>query len=285
MKIAVDERHIKEPGRMLSGLARACRDLGHTVSTWYADTDPMPECEFAILWCSPHPKYQEAVKRIRQQNIPVLFVEYGWLPKWNTFHVDPRGSHGLASWAEDPLDVVRGEPVPVPEGDLLVTLQGGFYATSPEFSPWFANIHEHMKHMVAHSQIPLRFRCRPLNGISKEMRAIVDGRSDAVFDKSDTLSKALEGACAVATLHSTCGIEAMAAGLPVLCYGRAPYRVPGAVWCMDDSPLKTWCRTAQLKAGHCDLDIASQAAMIARLKSKQWTLDDLPQRLAPLLTI
>lgn len=285
MLIAVDERHIRDAGGMLDGLAAACKFYGHTVNRWYADTDPMPECEFAILWCSPHPKYQEAVKRIRQQNVPVLFVEYGWLPKWKTFHVDPRGSHGLASWAEDPLDVIPGAPVPVPEGDLLVTLQGGFYSTSPEFSPWFANLRAHMKHMVAHSQVPLRFRCRPLNGISKTMRDIVASRADAVFDQSNSLREALDGACALATLHSTCGVEAMEMGLPVLCYGRSPYRVPGAVWCMDDSPLKTWCRTAQLKAGHCDLDVNSQAAMIARLKAKQWTLDDLPQRLEPLLSI
>ena len=61
--IVVDKRHNDDAKRILDALARACADLGHKVARWHADSGkPMPDCDRAILWSSPHPKYEEALE-------------------------------------------------------------------------------------------------------------------------------------------------------------------------------------------------------------------------------
>ena len=282
--ITVERRHSPAAKRVLDGLAEACRELGHSVQRWYADGSPsVPRCDLAALWSSPHPKYVKPLEQLAGDGSRVLHIHFGWCPKEATFQIDTVGANGLASWAAEPLDCEPGPALKVREGYLLVALQDGMYVASDDFSPWFSSSQALVAHLVAHSQVPLRFRPHPLDGPTDQARDIVAGREDAGWDETGSFDEAMEGACAVATIHSTCGVDAIRAGLPVLCYGRAVYRLPGVSWPMTSSPLQTWCRTAQLKGHHCDLTAGSQAALLARLRERQWALEDLPGRLEPLL--
>lgn len=255
--------------------------MGYEVVRWYADSvAPFPACDKCILWHSPHPKYRKAIEQITAARTPVLYVQDGWFPKGPTFQLDTVGANGLASWAAEPLRSKWGRHIEIGEGDLLVALQEGLYIESNDFSPWFSSACEFVEHLVACSQTPLRFRAHPRNPPTSEMLDITAGHK---WDTNPTFAGAMKGACAVATIHSTCGMEAMRAGLPVLCYGKAAYRCEGAAWCMTDSPIQTWARTTQLAAKHCDLTYANQRAVLRRILRHQQTVEDLPDCLAPFL--
>jgi len=283
MLIHVDERNLPAAWRILEALTSSCILLGHDVSRWNKDVhNGFGRCDLAILWSSPHPNYKPALDRIRAENIPALYIQFGWSPKNCTFQVDTRATNGLASWVDEPLPESDGGTVEVPEGPLLVAMQGGMYMKSPEFSPWFGYTEDFAAHMIQHAQCDLRLRFRPLDNINPTIKEQARRRTDIRigFDTTPDFKQSMRECCGVATVHSTCGMEALEEGLPVLCYGKAPYRHDGAVWCMDSSPLKTWCRTAQLAAGHCNLTLGKQRAVLQRLYDRQWVVQDLPHRLA-----
>ncbi|MCK4625078.1 MAG: hypothetical protein KAV00_07195 [Phycisphaerae bacterium] len=281
--IVIDQRQAPGPRVILNAIADSCRDMGFEVVRWYADSiTPFPACDKCILWHSPHPKYRRAIEQIIKAKTPVLYVQDGWFPKGPTFQLNTIGANGTSSWARKPLRVKRGKYLTVRKGDLLVALQEGLYIESNDFSPWFSSSLDLIRHLITHSHLPLRFRLHPRNPPTTPMRAIVEAAGYG-WDTSPTFADAMKGACAVATIHSTCGLEAIAAGLPALCYGNAVYRHAGAVWPMTDSPLQTWTRTSQLAAGHCDLDNASQRAIIRRIYRHQHTVDDLPGCLMPFI--
>ena len=93
----------------------------------------------------------------------------------------------------------------------------------------------------------------------------------------------MSGARALACVNSSCGVEALGTGLPVLCYGQAIYRHPGAVYCLDDDPQATRDATESLAAGRCDLFREPAAEVVSRIVSHQWPVAEIPRRLPPLV--
>jgi len=277
MKILVDLRRQPDAERICMALADACKSLGHEVAFWSGQ--PKSDCDVAILWGSIHPKYAAIREHLKAVGAKAMFVQFGWRPKATTFQVDTTLADGLSEWASEPLEYEPGESAPSLNGEMLVALQDGMYIRSDPFSPHFNTSTDLIRHLIAHSQMPLRFRPHPLDPPTDEATAMVLASDNARWDESKTFTDALDGVCAVATIHSSTAVEALGQNLPVLCYGNAVYRHEGAVWCMDGSPLQTWCRTHQLRAAHCDLDTNAQAAMVQRLMARQWTVDDLPGRL------
>ena len=281
-KAIIDGRDARGPKKILRAIGEAIEQLGWRVDYWRVEAGELPDCDLVVLWSSIHPNYGPALEKIRRKKIKALFVQNGWRPKETTFQVDTFAANGLATWAREPMDVRPGTPLKVKSGYLLVACQDGMYAASKEFSPWFSGSEDFIEHFLRHSRLPCVFRSHPLDPISPKVISRIEA-AGAKVDRSRSVEEALSGAAALATIHSTVAVDAMIAGLPVLCYGRAAYRHHGAVYEMDDSPLKTWCRTNQLKAGNCELDANSQAAVLARLQARQWSFGDLPHRLGPLL--
>jgi hypothetical protein len=87
----------------------------------------------------------------------------------------------------------------------------------------------------------------------------------------------------VACINSSAAVEAMAARLPVLCFGRAIYRHAGAVYCLDNIGDRTREVTTALANGVSELYVESILEVVERIDARQWQLDQIPVRLAPVL--
>jgi hypothetical protein len=163
-------------------------------------------------------------------------------------------------------------------GDLLVLMQLDDDTQITQLSPWFANMRQFVQHVCRHSALPVRVRAHPLMPPAPELRELVQ-ELGGTWDSSASLGKALVGCRAVACINSSCGIEALAHRMPVLCYGLANYRHPGAVYCLTNSGEETRRTTEQLAAGRCDLFVERCEELLQRILGHQWRLDEIPLRL------
>ena len=281
MRIVVEDRNDAPTIEKLKAIAMACEELGHAVTRWKHNngSSDLPECDVAFIWNGLHHVYNNALKN----NCRFIFCENGWLPPGETIQIDPDGINFGASWAKESIDYIRSETVPVRGGKLLVTLQSNGDSQIREYSPWFANDIEFVKHLLRYSQIDIRVRPHPVVGANDAMKRLVMITDGLEYDDSHTIEEAFDKASAVACINSTCGIQAIQAGLPVLCYGEAMYRHERVVWCMDNSGLTTYCRTQQLKHGRCNLFVNAQKAMTDRVLSHQYTIDQIPNAIRGLL--
>jgi hypothetical protein len=289
-KILVEARKDPIPAAMLDSLAEECERLGHHVVRWRGPLSgrlPYPRwlgtCDAAILFNGAHRSYRPALARLRAQGAATIFVELGWHPQAGHYQVDPKGVNAAASWVEEPLEYEGRTPLAIrPEGDLLVLLQLDDDTQVTERSPWFPNMESLVRFLGQHSRLPVRVRPHPLDRHARRLRNLV-ARSNAVWDEPTTLEESLSAAKAVACINSSAAVEAMAAGLPVLCYGEAVYRQANVVYCLDADGESTVEATTEIASGICSLVKEAVGAMIARIAENQWTIHQIPERLEPLL--
>jgi hypothetical protein len=78
-------------------------------------------------------------------------------------------------------------------------------------------------------------------------------------------------------------VEALDRRIPVLCYGTAIFRQPGAVYCLQGDDRETSSVTAELGEGRSSLFTECLDATLNRIRAHQWTADQLPDRLAPVI--
>jgi hypothetical protein len=243
------------------------------VSRWYGDARrPFPECDLAILWGSLHPKYDAVCETLG--GTPRWFVQHGWLPKGSTVQLDPVGYDATAGWAQDPPCIVDGGRLKVSGSPMMVALQGDNYPGKDQFSPWFATVREFVAHLAEWSGIPMVLRRHPAG--SYDLDDIVESCPLMTWDTHESVADSIAVACAVATRHSTVGLEAIAAGKPVLCYGNAVYRLPGVAYEMTASGEYTALVTGMVARGHCMLTTNGQRQALRWIKSHQWALDEFP---------
>jgi len=284
--ILVESRDDPRAGRVLDGLARAAIDLGRTVTRWrHGQALPAAPVAQAIVWNGLTPEY-EALRAEASKGLPVLWAELGWLPHDTTFQLDPQGVNALTSWAGDPIDTPERGPLEVRDGDLLILLQWDEDQQIKRLSPWFESMADWLRFLDANVRgLAMVVRPHPAFAPGLDALQIVERSTRMRWDTSDTLIEALEGAAAVATINSSAAVQALAAGVPVLCYGRAVYRHWPAVWTMGlDAAATTAATRRDLDGwGLHNLDRGAVAAMVERIMGRQWRLDDLPWRLAPLL--
>jgi hypothetical protein len=249
----------------------------------------LSRCDLAILWNGSHPAYAPVVESLRQRGAKLLFVELGWHPQRGTIQIDPVGINARASWAEarsqQPKAPSSGRvPLSVkPDGDLLVVLQLDRDTQITQLSPWFANMRSFVEFVCRHSALPVRLRAHPREQPEESFRRRVmelGGR----WDESPSLAVAMAQAKALACINSSCGVEALAVGLPVLCYGQAIYRENGAVLCLDNDPAETRAVTEALSNGECDVYREVMETVVHRILANQWSLEEIAVRLPPLLT-
>jgi hypothetical protein len=288
--ILVEARADPRVAPVLDAIAAVCRDQGHRVVRWrgpFSGAVPyprdLPPCGLAILWNGTHPRYAGWVQQLRRGRIPILFAELDWFESADGFQLDPRGINARAGWAKAPLGSTGGEPLPVrASGDLLVLVQDDADTPILVDSPRVRHGLGFVEHLARHACLPLRLRPAERLSAAKAAKALASV-TDIPWDRSASLDEALAGCRAVATINASAALAALAAGLPVLCYGEAVYRHPGAVYCMTADADQTRAITAELAAGRSALSADAVAELLARLRAQQWTLAELPRRLPPLL--
>ena len=286
MHVCVEWRADEQCGAILNLLAGAAVELGHQVCRWRHEGQPWPDrgtpvcpCDAAVLWNGFHPVYSRPRKQLKQWGARTIFAELGWLPQDGTFQLDPAGVNAGASWVAERVGQRTGELVQVASGDLLVCLQDD-NDSQMCYSPWFAGAQPFLEHLAHHAQLPMRIRAHPLFPARGGAKRIVAGYPRMTWDDSPTLDQSMGRARAMAVINSTCGLAALQAGLPLLCFGRAVYSQPGAVWQFDGTLKWTYSRTMQLKHRRCDLDRGTQQATLRWVLGHQYTAADLPGCLA-----
>ena len=288
--ILVEDRIAPLARPALDAIAETCRGLGHEVFRWRGPfSGPVGHwrrlfpCDLAVLFNGTHPRYRPYVHRLRMSGAKLLYVEVGWNPQRGTCQIDPCGINAAASWSKPPLEAVGDTPLAVRDsGELLVVLQLDNDTQITQHSPHFRHMRGMLEFLGRHSQLPIRVRQHPLAPPDDSLRQLVIAAGGR-WDTSPSLAQAMVTCRAVACVNSSCGVEAMAAGLPVLCYGEAVYRHPGAVYCLDGNPENTRQATAELAAGRCSLSVERTAAALARVSEHQWPHAEIPQRLPALI--
>lgn len=274
---------------IMNEIADECERLGHTVERCYPFSHyrrPPPEglkkSDLIIVWNGIHPHYRQYQECIQEHGIKTLYAELGWFPQRKTFQIDPTGFNAAASWASEPLKSKGKERIAIPsEGDLLVILQLDIDTQIRYHSPYFENMTEFVKFLADISPMKLRVRRHPRHAPSAGVRRIVNEHPNCYWDDSKLLPEALDKSCAVAMINSSSGIEALMRGAPILCFGNAVYRHPGVVVCCDNRPKATRKAIESIhKAGIWKQRVNE---FLARIMTKQWTIEDIPTRLGPFL--
>ncbi len=289
-KIVVEARKSPEAGAFLDSLAAACRQAGHRVQRWRGPRSGrvphsrwMWPSDLAILFNGTHQRYRPYHEQLDRWLAPRIYVELGWYPQQGQFQVDPHGINAAVSWAGQRLTAPCRTPLPVPPPDsLLVVLQHDHDTQITHMSPWFGNMLAFVKHVAEHAALPLKLRKHPRHDLDPRLGKLAQEKG-LLWDDSPSLSAALETCKAVACVNSSSAVEALARRLPVLCFGKAMYRHPQAVLCLTDDGQQLASVTRQLARGRCDLFVESVDEMVERIVAKQWTLEDIPHRLPPLI--
>ena len=288
--ILVEARKDANVRPALDLIAETCRRLGHDVFRWRGPlSGRVPywrhpfECDLAILFNGSHAKYSSVLDRLKKDGAQLLFVELGWHPQKGTVQIDPAGINARASWANEPLVVTGKTPLEVrDQGDLLVLMQLDSDTQITELSPWFANMQQFVTHVCRHSALPVRVRAHPLSPPDARLVHEVE-ELGGTWDRSASLAAALVDCRAIACVNSSSGVEALAQRLPVLCYGLANYRQPGAVYCLTNGAEETIKATQELAAGNCSLFEERCAATVKRVLDHQWPFAEIPRRLPAIL--
>jgi hypothetical protein len=151
-----------------------------------------------------------------------------------------------------------------------------------EHSPSFASMEQLIRFVCSHSELPVRVRPHPKSPNLKRLEQVA-AHCKAEWGDSPSLEAALARCRAAACVNSSAAVAALDAGLPVLCYGNAIYRHPGAVYCLDADPVATHAATREIASGSSSLSRENIAALVERIVARQWTTSDVATRLPSLI--
>ena len=271
---------------VLDRLAVAAQRLGHDVARWTnRDKSHMiPGADVAILWNGLYDWARKLREDYPAQRF--LFAELGWMPQEPCWQLDAAGPNALASWASDPLPVVVWSAARQPGGELLVVLQddADTQVYTEYLSPMFRNMADFLRFLADNADAALRVRDHPAHPCSEEARSVVYGCNRMRWDESPSLGAALDGAAALLTINSSCGVWALNKGVPVVSFGRSVWTsVDGACYRIFGEPdpaaaLKK--AVGEIVGGANSLNRVAQSAALGRIIGKQWWPKHLPERLA-----
>ena len=264
---------------MLDGLMAAVRALGYQTHEWLR-RDPLPYCDVLVVWgWNMEPRVAASLAACPARRI---YIEKGWFAdRDSVLQVDAAGTNARASWAGEPLAYTpAGPPATRAHGCLLVCLRyenGGNELDN--ITPWFANNMRWLEHIArAPAAMPILVRPHFATGacFNHAPRGFTHARGWHWLDGSEQCGHLLPGVAAVACIDSTVGSKALELGVPVLCYGEPVYRKPGAVYCLTNDPAGTAAALRELDLGTCSLDRGAVAAMVAKMKGREWRPEQAP---------
>jgi hypothetical protein len=281
-----DERHRDQ----LDLIATTLQENGYHVARWrgplsgrVACSRRLLDCDLAILCNGTTDPYRPVLKHLKRAGIDTLFVELGWYPQSGTLQIDPDGINASASWVNEPLMQATKTPLSVrPSGDLLVLLQHEQDTQITCQSPHFSKMSTFLVHLAKHSALPLRVRSHPKFPIEDDVRQAAT-EFGIGWDCNPSLKDSLESCQAVACINSSGAVEALAERLPVLCFGHAIYRHPGAVYCLNRDGAEVAAVTQELAAGRCTLVTEKVDAIFRRILDQQWRRETIPLHLPKLV--
>ena len=270
-------------GPVLEGLFTAAQTLGYKVD-WWLRQHFLHECDVLIHWGW---QWTEDVQRRTRLAKRCIYIEKGWFNDRDTcLQVDPQGTGARASWADDDLVCTERGPLMIrSDGALLICLRyekEGVSVDNP--CPYFQNNSQWLMHFTGLS-IPFPVIVRPhfannrVASDTRQWRGIATAqkwewsRGTELIEQQPILSRCK----AVAVVDSTVGAKALELGLPVLCYGNPVYRKPGVCYEMTDDTNRARRIIHQLGNCCCSLDRGAIKAMVAKMKSKEWHAEDIPQ--------
>lgn len=290
--ILVDSRTHAYGKSVLDAMAAVCADLGHRCLRWHSlgnlDTSlrlmVVGKPDLVIIYNGLNCEHRSWRYRLERTGATKLYTEAGWYPQRDHWQVDPSGINANAGWVSLPLTSQPKTPLPIRDrGDLLVIMQFDCDTQlSPLMSPWFPDMFSLVKFLVEHSRLPLRLRKHPRHDVDPRIVELAHARN-IPWDEAPTLAESLHSCRAVATINSSSGVEVLANRLPVLCYGRAVFRHPGAVCCLGPDGQQTTTATQALVEGRSPIFQEPLGEVLGRIISHQWSLADVPQRLPGLI--
>lgn len=280
MRLLVETRSDERCGPFLDECALWAEALGHDVIR-FRNEAPRTDFDSVILWNGQHPVYDSLIQHLHETGKPAIYVELGWLPQDGTFQVDTEGVNCEASWLGEDIPSTTTEMLKCRDGDLLICLQTENDMQIRRHSPHFQNMATWLHTIQRNSALPLRVRFHPLaHPVGRIWNLLLE--HEIPVDDSETVDEAFEGAAAVAVINSTCGFQAIEAGLPVLCFGEALYRRPFLVYLLRNG-IDIQQATEDVRDKRCHLSPVLMQNFIEVVKSKQWTLEDVRYRLGPML--
>ena len=286
MKLAVQttEGGVKQ-NVVLDGIAQAAEELGHGVVRWKSGEGFRGPCsaDMVVMWNGQY--NWSLLMRLDYPERRFLFAELGWMPQAPCWQLDAGGVNAMASWAKDAVAINATAPVPQPEGDLLVVLQDDkdTQIRTAYLSPMFRDMAGFLRFLAEHADAPMRVRDHPAHPCGERARAVVEKCDRMRWDESPTLETSLDGAAAMLTINSSCGVAALSKGVPILSFGRSVWTsVEGAGYCVfgaEDPQEELKRAVAEIKGGTNSLNRVAQAAALGRIIGKQWWPRHLPGRL------
>jgi hypothetical protein len=165
---------------------------------------------------------------------------------------------------------------------LLVLLQDEQDTQITCQSPHFKKMSSFLTHLAKHSALPLRVRSHPKFPPGDDLRRIAT-EFGIGWDCNRSLKESLGCCQAVACINSSGAVQALAERLPVLCFGHAIYRHPGAVYCLNRGGAEIAAVTQELAAGRCTLVTERVDAVVRRILNQQWRREAIPLRFPKLV--
>jgi len=273
MIVAIERRpQIKILDRIVGPISDAGFKVIRCDSPMHSRVTKLPNCNVIVVFNGTHPKYNKIIKQAKNRNIKVIYIELGWLPQRPYNQVDFSGINADASWVNNKLPDRQYLPLKLRNNNkLLVPLQNDRDVSIRCQSPWFADMFGFLKHLKKCSCMHIVVRKHPRHAkkTDKQILKFVANNRKISWDKSATFLDALKGVRAVATVNSTAGLEAINAGYPVLCYGRAVYRREDVAICLENSKDDSKAAIKAIKHGDVSLNRANLQSFVKLVKSKQ----------------
>ena len=256
----------------MDAISDALKDYKVKIWAW-SKIEPPHVADVTFFWNGTSLAHRELAKTILERGDRVIFVEHGWLPQTSTVQMDMEGVNANASWCKEELTFRKGRHVKVTDGRMLVICQRDNDSQIRMHSPFFSCMREYLEHLRDNSELDMVIRLHPRSPVLEiqEYLDVIVNADNMTIDGNKDLSLSLSQSSCVATINSGVGIQTLQAKKPLLVYGEAIYRHPGAVYCMD--PDFTKDVTTELQT-ECSLYSNAQTKMLERIMEHQLTIGD-----------
>lgn len=273
MRYVVEASYKPEAADILNKIAMAIGGCGHVVDRWMGPNmpgdayDPIPDvvnCDWVVVWEGLTTDYEGYLSSAVNAGARVAYVGRGWMGEPDTFQIDTGGVGVLASWThefhapdtESPGMVVRGGPV-------LVFIEDDTDVRMARFCPWFASNVDWLVHLDNNLGVDMTVRV-PESLRRKDVMKVINDSPRMTLSDRPTLLDDLDCSAAMAVTTADEGLQAIAAGKPVLSYGHTAYRHNRVVAAVDGLQTQTRKRGSEIRDGFIpDVDAAACKSMVA----------------------
>ncbi|MDF1843904.1 MAG: hypothetical protein P1U77_20905 [Rubripirellula sp.] len=189
--------------------------------------------------------------------------------------LDPNGINASASWSGAVNVSKRCSPISsLPGNDILVVMQHDRDTQITKQSPWFDSMADFLEFLLPILGDRAIVRKHPRHRISRRAaQSIRKHRSRMCGERS--FRDAINNKSAICCINSSAAIEALAHRIPVLCFGSAIYRYPGAVYTLTRDQNEIKSSIAEVDSGSVSLCDEAIQTLMGEIESHQITAETL----------